>query len=127
MRRLHRDGPLIFLQRLRISPDAAFSVNDWTALVIFMTVIGGIGSIEGPILGTLLYFLLRGALADLGSFYFLTLGAVAIAVMLASPRGLWGLIAARTGWQLLPLQRRLEFESSKLEAPLIVDASQAHD
>jgi len=42
-------GALIFLQKLRISPDAAFSVNDWTAFVIFITVIGGIGRIEGPI------------------------------------------------------------------------------
>jgi len=40
-------GALIFLQKLRISPDAAFSVNDWTAFVIFITVIGGIGRIEG--------------------------------------------------------------------------------
>jgi branched-chain amino acid transport system permease protein len=46
-------GAFIFLQRLRISPDAAFSVNDWTAFVIFITVIGGIGRIEGPIVGTM--------------------------------------------------------------------------
>ena len=37
-------GALIFLQKLRISPDAAFSVNDWTAFVIFIVVIGGIGT-----------------------------------------------------------------------------------
>src|SRR5262245_10506614 len=41
-------GALIFLQKLRVSPDTAFSVNDWTAFVIFMTVIGGIGRLEGP-------------------------------------------------------------------------------
>lgn len=105
-------GALIFLQRLRISPDAAFSVNDWTALVIFMTVIGGIGSIEGPIIGAILFFMLRGLLADLGGIYLMILGAVAIAVMLKAPRGLWGLVAARTGWQLLPLRRRLVVEGS---------------
>ena len=44
-------GALIFLQKLRISPDAAFTVNDWTAFVIFIVVIGGIGTIEGPIIG----------------------------------------------------------------------------
>src|SRR5262249_28258284 len=33
-------GALIFLQKLRVSPDTAFSVNDWTAFVIFITVIG---------------------------------------------------------------------------------------
>ena len=49
-------GALIFLQKLRVSPDAAFSVNDWTAFVIFITVIGGIGRIEGPIIGTIVFF-----------------------------------------------------------------------
>ena len=44
-------GALIYLQKARISPDAAFSVIDWTAYVIFIVVIGGIGTIEGPIIG----------------------------------------------------------------------------
>ncbi|HKA81367.1 MAG TPA: branched-chain amino acid ABC transporter permease, partial [Xanthobacteraceae bacterium] len=88
-------GALIFLQKLRISPDTAFSVNDWTAFVIFITVIGGIGRVEGPIIGTIVFFLLRQTLADLGSLYLLMLGAVAIAVMLFAPKGIWGLIADR--------------------------------
>ena len=103
-------GALIFLQKLRISPDTAFSVNDWTAFVIFITVIGGIGRIEGPIVGTIVFFLLRQALADLGSLYLLMMGAVAIVVMLWAPKGLWGMIAGRLGWQALPLQRHLVFE-----------------
>jgi branched-chain amino acid transport system permease protein len=102
-------GALIFLQKLRISPDTAFSVNDWTAFVIFITVIGGIGRVEGPIIGTIVFFVLRQTLADLGSLYLLMLGAVAIAVMLFAPKGLWGLLADRFGWQLLPLERRLRF------------------
>jgi branched-chain amino acid transport system permease protein len=100
-------GALLFLQKLRISPDAAFSVNDWTAFVIFMTVIGGIGRIEGPIVGTLLFFVLRGLLADLGALYLIILGAVAVLTMLFAPRGLWGTLADRTGVQLFPVQRRL--------------------
>jgi branched-chain amino acid transport system permease protein len=103
-------GALVFLQKLRISPDTAFSVNDWTAFVIFITVIGGIGRIEGPIIGTIVFFLLRQALADLGSLYLLMMGAVAIVVMLWAPKGLWGMIAERLGWQALPLQRHLVFE-----------------
>ena len=102
-------GALIFLQKLRISPDTAFSVNDWTAFVIFITVIGGIGRVEGPIIGTIVFFLLRQTLADLGSLYLLMLGAVAIAVMLWAPKGIWGFLAGRFGWQLLPLERRLRF------------------
>lgn len=100
-------GALIFLQKIRISPDTAFSVNDWTAFVIFITVIGGIGRIEGPIIGTVVFFLLRQTLADLGAIYLLILGVVAIAVMLKAPKGIWGLIADHFGWQVFPLQRRL--------------------
>jgi len=100
-------GALIFLQKLRISPDAAFAVNDWTAFVIFIVVIGGIGTLEGPILGTLVFFALRETMADLGTIYLIALGAVAIAVMLKAPQGLWGLIRARTGAELFPLSRKV--------------------
>jgi branched-chain amino acid transport system permease protein len=103
-------GAFIFLQKLRISPDTAFSVNDWTAFIIFITVIGGIGRIEGPIIGTIIFFLLRQTLAGLGTAYLLIMGTVAIGVMLWAPRGLWGLIAEHFGWQALPLQRHLVLE-----------------
>jgi branched-chain amino acid transport system permease protein len=99
------------LQRLRISPDAAFSVNDWTAFVIFITVIGGIGRIEGPIIGTIVFFVLRQTLADLGTIYLMMLGVVAILVMLAAPKGIWGLIVERLGWQVFPLERRVVVDS----------------
>jgi branched-chain amino acid transport system permease protein len=102
-------GALLFLQKLRISPDAAFSVNDWTAFVIFITVIGGIGRLEGPIVGTLVFFLMRQTLADLGALYLLMLGAVAIVVMLWAPKGIWGLIVDKLDWQIFPLQRRVIF------------------
>lgn len=102
-------GAFIFLQKLRISPDAAFSVNDWTAYVIFIAVIGGIGTIEGPIIGTILFFILRETLADLGTTYLMVLGAVAILVMLRAPKGVWGLIAERTGITLVPIRRRVVF------------------
>jgi branched-chain amino acid transport system permease protein len=100
-------GAFIFLQKLRISPDTAFSVNDWTAFVIFITVIGGIGRIEGPIVGTIIFFALRQTFAGLGSLYLLMMGAVAIVVMLWAPKGLWGMVVERLGWQILPLQRHL--------------------
>lgn len=100
-------GALIFLTKLRISPSAAFSVNDWTAFVIFITVIGGIGRIEGPIIGTILFFILRETLSDLGAWYLIVLGAVAVAIMLFAPKGLWGLAADKFGWQLFPVGRRL--------------------
>lgn len=96
-------GGLIFLQKLRISPDAAFSVNDWTAFVIFIVVIGGIGTIEGPIIGTLVFFALRELLNDLGTIYLIVLGVVAIIVMLKAPKGVWGLIKSRWDISLFPV------------------------
>lgn len=100
-------GGLIFLQKLRISPDAAFSVNDWTAFVIFIVVIGGIGTLEGPIIGTLLFFALREVLADYGTIYLMVLGLVAIIVMLKAPKGVWGLIRDRYDLELFPLSYRV--------------------
>ncbi|MFF2323943.1 branched-chain amino acid ABC transporter permease [Agrobacterium sp. NPDC058088] len=101
-------GTLIYVQKARISPDAAFSVIDWTAYVIFIVVIGGIGTIEGPIIGVIVFFLLQNLLADYGSWYLLMLGLIGIVIMLFAPRGLWGLFSDRTGIQLFPVRRRLK-------------------
>ncbi len=101
-------GALIYLQKARISPDAAFSLTDWTAYVIFIVVIGGIGTIEGPIVGVIIFFLMQNALSSYGSWYLLLLGALAIVTMLFAPRGIWGLISARTGIELFPVRRTLK-------------------
>ena len=95
-------GSIISLQKIRVSPDAAFSVNDWTAFVIFIVVIGGIGTIEGPIVGTIVYFMLREFMSDLGSIYLLFLGALAIVIMLVAPKGIWGYISSRWNIALFP-------------------------
>jgi branched-chain amino acid transport system permease protein len=106
-------GALIYVQTARISPDAAFSVTSWTAYVIFIVVIGGIGRLEGPILGVLVFWGLQTAFSDYGSWYLLALGLLAIGAMLFAPRGLWGLIADRWGIALFPIQRRLNLEGAK--------------
>jgi branched-chain amino acid transport system permease protein len=103
-------GALIFLQKLRISPDAAFNLQDWTAVVIFIVIIGGIGTLEGPLIGTLIYFVLRGCLAQYGAVYMIILGVVAVVMMLKAPQGVWGLISERLGWQVFPMQRRLSIQ-----------------
>jgi branched-chain amino acid transport system permease protein len=100
-------GSLIALQKIRTSPDAAFSVNDWTAFVIFIVVIGGIGTIEGPIIGTIVYFLLREFLSDLGSIYYIILGGLAILIMLLAPKGIWGYVSERWNLSLFPTGYRV--------------------
>jgi branched-chain amino acid transport system permease protein len=100
-------GALIFLQKARISPDAAFSLIDWTAYVIFIVVIGGIGSMEGPIIGVAIFYLLEYYLAALGSWYLMLLGALAIVLMLFAPSGIWGVISHSLDISLFPVRRRL--------------------
>jgi branched-chain amino acid transport system permease protein len=104
-------GALISLQKLRISPDAAFSVNDWTAFVIFIVVIGGIGRMEGPLLGTVVFFLLREFFADWGPWYLMLLGIFAIVVTLTMPKGIAGMLADRFDIQIFPLRRRVRLRN----------------
>jgi len=99
-------GALLYLNLLRISPDAAFSIN-WTAYTIFIVVIGGLGTLEGPIVGTVVFFLLRQLLADYGAWYMILLGSLAVLAMMRYPRGLWGLVADRWDLHFFPVQRRV--------------------
>jgi ABC-type branched-subunit amino acid transport system permease subunit len=95
-------GALLIISQLDVEPSAAFSVQ-WSAEMIFVTIIGGIGSIEGPILGTIIFFALQRALSGYGAWYLIILGLVAIGVALWAPRGLWGLIADRLGIRIFPV------------------------
>jgi branched-chain amino acid transport system permease protein len=99
-------GGLLFIQIGRISPDAAFSLLDWTAFVIFIVVIGGVGTLPGPIVGVLVFYGLRSTLADYGTLYLILLGLIGIAVMLFARRGLWGSFIQQTGFDPLPLGHR---------------------
>jgi branched-chain amino acid transport system permease protein len=98
-------GALVYLNLLRISPDAAFSIS-WTAYALFIVVIGGLGTLEGPMVGTLVFFLLRELLSDYGAWYMILLGAFAVVAMLAFPQGLWGVVAERGRLGFFPVQRR---------------------
>jgi branched-chain amino acid transport system permease protein len=108
-------GTLIYLQKARISPDAAFSVLDWTAYVIFIVVIGGIGTIEGPIVGVLVFYVLQTNLAHFGTWYLMLLGGFAILVMLFAPRGIWGYLSETYGLTIFSIRRRLHLRPQSAE------------
>lgn len=109
-------GALYFLGNLRISPDAAFSVN-WTAFGIFIVLIGGLGTLEGPIIGALVFFVLNKFLSDYGTWYLIGLGMVAIGVAILFPEGIWGYVSKRFGIQLFPVGRRLTWTEPAAAAP----------
>jgi branched-chain amino acid transport system permease protein len=96
-------GAIITLQKLRVAPPASFSIIDWTVYVIFIVVIGGIGSFEGPIIGTIVFFLIREYLAEIGVWHFIILGTVSIGVVLIEPQGIWGMVRKFLARDLIPV------------------------
>jgi branched-chain amino acid transport system permease protein len=99
-------GSVYLLNNVSIDPDSYFSIG-LTAQMVVVVVVGGLGTVEGPIVGALIYFLLDENLSVLGTWWFITLGVLLIVLLLVAPRGVWGTIQARTGLRLFPTQRRL--------------------
>jgi ABC-type branched-subunit amino acid transport system permease subunit len=95
-------GALLAISQLQVQPGAVFSVQ-WTAEMAFATIIGGLGTIEGPIIGTAVYMVLQQTLASYNAWYLIILGLVAIAVALWSRRGLWGLVDEHLNVRLFPV------------------------
>ena len=96
-------GGIITMQKLRVAPPASFSILDWTVYIIFIVVIGGIGSFEGPIIGTIVFFFLRIYLANLGVWHLIILGSISIAVILIEPKGIWGMVRRWLPGDLIPV------------------------
>lgn len=103
-------GAIILAWQLSIlpsGPDSVFGVN-WTAKMIFMVLVGGLGTFEGPIVGAVVLYLLETYTAGpLGVWYLVMLGGVAIGVALFLPRGIWGTVQERFNVRLLPVGYRL--------------------
>jgi branched-chain amino acid transport system permease protein len=95
-------GALLAISQFVVQPSAVFSV-EWTAKMAFAVVIGGIGTIEGPIIGTIVYMLLQQNLAAYNVWYFIVLGLIAIIVVITLRRGLWGEADERLHIRLFPV------------------------
>ena len=99
-------GALTLANTLFIQPGSIFGVQ-YTAFMIFMVLVGGLGTFEGPILGAVVFFALQYFFADSGAWYLIGLGLVAMAFALFVPRGLWSIIADHLPGPLLPVGYRL--------------------
>jgi branched-chain amino acid transport system permease protein len=95
-------GAVLAISQLQVQPAAVFSVN-WTAEMAFATIIGGIGTIEGPIIGTAVFMILQQTLQSYNAWYLIIFGLVAIVVALFARRGLWGLVDERLNLRLFPV------------------------
>jgi len=99
-------GALWLASSITFQPKTYFSVQ-WTAYMIFMVLVGGIGTYEGPILGAVLFFTIETLFGATGVSYLIGLGATALLFALLLPRGIWGEIEQRFGLQLMPVGYRL--------------------
>jgi branched-chain amino acid transport system permease protein len=99
-------GVLVVANTLFIEPGSVFSVQ-WSAYMIFMVLVGGLGTFEGPILGAIVLFAIQTTFTQGGPWYLVGLGATATLFALLLPRGLWGTIEERLGLRLLPVGYRV--------------------
>ncbi|MDB5999868.1 MAG: branched-chain amino acid transporter permease [Rhizobacter sp.] len=101
-------GAAHFMGTMFVAPDSAFDIN-WVVAVMFIVIIGGIGTVEGPLIGCVIYFGLRELFSSYfsmsGGWYLIAMGCIAITVMLVAPRGLWGLARDRLGFKGFTVQR----------------------
>ncbi|MFO1106025.1 MAG: branched-chain amino acid ABC transporter permease [Amaricoccus sp.] len=105
-------GAVYYMSVFHVDPGGAFDPN-WMVIMLFVVIIGGVGTIEGPVIGTAIYFLFRAWFAETGNLYMMLLGAAAVAAMLVSPHGIWGVVKERLGIDPLGARR-----PSGLVAPL---------
>jgi branched-chain amino acid transport system permease protein len=95
-------GAVLAIDQLQVQPSAVFSIQ-WTAIMAFATIIGGLGTIEGPIIGAIVYMVLQQTLQSFNAWSLIILGLVAIIVVLFARRGLWGLVDDRLNIRLFPV------------------------
>ena len=105
-------GAVLAISQLQVQPSAVFSVQ-WTAEMAFSTIIGGLGTIEGPIIGTAVFMVLQQTLASYNAWYLIILGLVAIFVALFARRGLWGLVDERINVRLFPVGYWLRVDEAR--------------
>ncbi|WP_332690776.1 branched-chain amino acid ABC transporter permease [Devosia sp.] len=93
-------GTIWLASAITFLPRTNFGVQ-WTVFMLFMVLVGGLKTFEGPIIGAVIFFLLQEIFGDLGVWYLTGLGVIAVGFALYLPDGLWGTWRQRTGIDLL--------------------------
>jgi branched-chain amino acid transport system permease protein len=99
-------GTLWLATSISFQPRQYFGVQ-WSAYMIFMALVGGLGTFEGPILGGIIFFLIEYFFGATGVWYLIGLGAAAVVFALFLPRGIWGSIEQNFAIRLLSIGYRL--------------------
>ncbi|PJE29364.1 leucine/isoleucine/valine transporter permease subunit [Pseudooceanicola marinus] len=102
-------GAIYYMAQLRITPGAGFDPF-WASMAIFIVMVGGIGSIEGAILGALIYFFADRLFGEFGSAYLIVLGLLTLVIALYARGGVWGLMQKLGDHPWFPVRRKLIVE-----------------
>lgn len=108
-------GALWLATSVTFQPKTYFSVQ-WTAYMIFMVLVGGIGTFEGAIVGALVFFIIETWFGGFGVWYLIGLGGTSIVFSLLFPRGIWGFVEDRWQLRLLPVGYRLRVLVGRLSS-----------
>ncbi|MGH7643124.1 MAG: branched-chain amino acid ABC transporter permease [Candidatus Dormibacteria bacterium] len=92
-------GALIAISQLNVQASNVFNIQ-WTAYMIFAVLIGGMGTIEGPIIGSVVFIVLQQTLSQYNGWYLVVVGLVAMAVAIWVRGGIWGFWADRSSYRL---------------------------
>jgi branched-chain amino acid transport system permease protein len=99
-------GAVYFMAQLRITPPSAFDPN-WANIAIFIVMVGGLGSIEGVLIGALIYFLADRWFGEFGASYLIVLGLMTLFMALFARGGIWGLYCKIVDAPWFPTRRIL--------------------
>ena len=80
-------GTIFYIYQGFIEPTSAFSIQ-WLITVMLATVIGGGGTEEGPVVGTVIVVFLYFLLATYAQISLIIQGIILVGIMLLAPRGL---------------------------------------
>lgn len=105
-------GGLFFLNKGSVLPSSAFGI-DWTVSMVFIVIIGGIGTVSGPILGAVIYVLLDEYLSHYPGWSNIILGAIAILVIIFLPDGIMGTLQKKLHFEIFSQKRFSEHNAKK--------------
>lgn len=100
-------GIVLYLNIAFVKPGATFGI-DWAVAMVFIVVIGGMGTIEGPIIGAAIYVILRQYLYNFPGLSMVILGAIAVAVIMLAPKGIMGALHGKFGFELFSVRRTVD-------------------
>lgn len=84
-------GTIFYTYQSYIEPNSAFSVK-WTMILILATVMGGMGTEGGPVIGTIIVVFLHFLLARYAGISLIIQGTLLVIIMLLVPEGITGFI-----------------------------------